>query len=66
MNPKAKDLNLMHINKRGLRRNFEELIFSLNEKEIYITSINETFFQPKKKIIPGYPIIRNDLVKVVE
>ena len=51
----------MHINIRGLRRNLEELIFTLEEKKIDISSINETFLKAKHKvIIPGYKIIRKD------
>ena len=46
---------------KGLRRNMEELIFTLDEKKIDIVSINETFLKPKHKItIPGYKIIRKD------
>ena len=57
----GKDLNLMHVNIRGLRRNIEELIFTLEEKKIDIASINEMFLKPKHKItIPGYKIIRNN------
>lgn len=57
----------MHKNIRSLRRDFEELILPLIEKDIDIAIINEIFFRPKKKItIPVYPIIRNDLVKVGE
>ena len=49
----------MHINIRGLRRNIEELIFTLEEKKIDTASINETFLKPEHKItIPGYKIIR--------
>ena len=43
MDYKGKDLNLMHVNIRGLRRNIKELIFTLDEKEVDIASINETF-----------------------
>ena len=61
MDTKIKDLNLMHINIRGLRHNMEELIFTLDKKKIDITSINKTFLKPKHKItIPGYNIIRKD------
>ena len=61
MDSKWKDLNLMHINIRGLRRNIEELIFTLEEKKIDIASINETFLNSKHKVtIPGYKIIRKD------
>ena len=61
MDSKGKDLNLMHVNIRGLRRNIEELIFTLEEKKVDIASINETFLRPKHKItIPGYKIIRKD------
>ena len=57
----------MHKDIRSLRRDFEELILPLIEKDIDIAIINEIFFLPKKKItIPVYPIIRNDLVKVGE
>ena len=45
----GKDLNLMHINIRGLRRNIEELILTLEEKKIDIASINETFLKPEHK-----------------
>ena len=55
MDINGKDLNLMHINIRGLRRNIEELIFTLEEKKIDIASINETFLKPEHKII--IPII---------
>ena len=61
MDYKEKDLNLMHVNIRGLRRNIKELIFTLDEKEVDIASVNETFLRPKHKItIPGYKIIRKD------
>ena len=51
----------MHINIRGLRRNIEELIFTLEEKTIDIAFINEVFLKPEQKIIiPGYKIIRKD------
>ena len=51
----------MHINIRGLRKNIEELIFTLEEKKIGIASINETFLSSKHKVsIPGYKIIRKD------
>ena len=61
MDSKMKDLNLMHINIRGLRRNMEELIFTLDEKKIDIASIKETFLRPKHNItIPRYKIIRKD------
>lgn len=67
MNSKVKKLNLMHKDIRSLRRDFEELILPLIEKDIDIAIINEIFFRPKKKItIPVYPIIRNDLVNVGE
>ena len=33
MDTKIKDLNLMHINIRGLRHNMEELIFTLDKKK---------------------------------
>ena len=57
----GKDFNLMHINIKGLRRNIEELIFTLEEKKIDIASINKTFLKPEHKIIiPGYKIIRKD------
>ena len=49
----------MHINIRGLRRNIEELIFTLEEKKINMASINKTFLKPEHKIIiPWYKIIR--------
>ena len=58
---KGKDLNLMHVNIRGLRRNIEELIFTLDEKKNDIASINGMFLRPKHKItIPGYKIVRKD------
>ena len=61
MESNGKDLNLMHRNIRGLRRNIEELIFTLEEKKIDITSINKMFLISKHKItIPGYKIIRKD------
>ena len=61
MDINGKDLNLMHINIRGLRRNIEELIFTLEEKTIDIAFINEVFLKPEQKIIiPGYKIIRKD------
>ena len=61
MDINGKDLNLMHINIRGLRRNIEELIFTLEEKTIDIAFINEVFLKPEHKIIiPGYKIIRKD------
>ena len=61
MDPKAKDLNLMHINIRGLRRKFEELIFALNVKKIDVVSINETILRPKHKVtIPEYKPIKKD------
>ena len=61
MDPKAKDLSFMHINIRGLRQNFEELIFTLNEKNIDIASINETFLRRKHKLTnPGYQLIKKD------
>ena len=61
MDSKGKDLNLMHVSIRGLRRNIEELTFTLEEKKVHIASINETFLRPKHKItIPGYKIIRKD------
>ena len=51
----------MHVNIRGLKRNIEELVFTLEEKKIDIASISETFLRPKHKItIPGYKIIRKD------
>ena len=51
----------MHVNIRGLKRNIEELVFTLEEKKIDIVSINKTFLRPKHKItIPGYKIIRKD------
>ena len=57
----VKDLNLMHINIRGLRRNLEEFVSTLNENKIDIASINKTFLRPKHKIkIPEYKIIRKD------
>ena len=50
----GKDLNLMHINIRGLRRSIENFF-------IDIASINETFLKPEHKIIiPGHKIIRKD------
>ena len=61
MDSNGKDLNLMHINIRGLRRNIEELIFTLEEKKIDVASINETFLKLKHKVtIPGYKIVRKD------
>ena len=58
---KMKDLNLMHINIRGLRRNIEELVFTLDEKKIDMAPIKETYSKPKYKLqIPGYNIIRKD------
>ena len=61
MDSNGRDLNLMHINIRGLRRNIKELIFTLEVKKIDIESINETFLRSKHKItIPGYKIIRKD------
>ena len=61
MDSNGEDLNLMHINFRGLRRNIEELIFTLEEKKIDIAFIDETFLRSKHKItIPGYKIIRKD------
>ena len=55
----VKDLNLMHINIRGLRRNSEEFVFTLNENKIDIASINKAFLRPRYKIkIPEYKIIR--------
>ena len=50
MDSKGKDLNLMHVNIRGLRRNIEELVFTVEEKKIDIASINEMFLRPKYKI----------------
>ena len=51
----------MHINIKGLRYNYEELILTLNEKKIDIASINEIFLRLKQKIaIPGYYIVRKD------
>ena len=51
----------MHVNLRGLRRNIEELIFTLEERKIDIASINEAFLKLKHKIIIlGYKIIRKD------
>ena len=61
MDSNGKDLNLMHMNIRALRRNIEELTFTLEEKKIDITSISERFLRSKHKItIPGYKIIRKD------
>ena len=61
MNTKTKELNLMHTNIRGLRRNIEELIFTLDEKKNDVASVNETFLNPKSKIkIPEYNINRKD------
>ena len=48
----------MHINIRGLRRNIEELIFTLEEKKVDVASINETFLKSKHKVtIPGYKMV---------
>ena len=45
----GKDLNLiMHVNIRGLRRNIEDLIFTMEEKLIDIASINKMFLKPKQ------------------
>ena len=62
MDSKGKDLNLMHIYIRGLRRNVESwFLYILDEKQVHIASINEMFLRPKHKItIPGYKIIRKD------
>ena len=62
-----KDLNLMHINIGDLKRNMEELIFTLDEKKNDIASINETFLRLKHKItIPGYKIIKKTVLLVWE
>ena len=51
----------MHINIKGLRCNYGELILTLNEEKIDIVSINEMFLRLKQKItIPGYYIVRKD------
>ena len=61
MDSNWKELNLMHINIKGLRRNIEELIFTLEEKKIDLASIKETFLKSKHNvIIPGYEMIRKD------
>ena len=49
----GKDLNLiMHVNIRGLRRNIEDLLFTLEEKKIDIASINKMFLKPKQNYNP--------------
>ena len=65
----GKDINLTNVNiyLRGLRRNIEELIFTLEKKKIDIAFINEKLLRPKHKItIPGYKIIRKTVLQVKE
>ena len=51
----------MNSNIWGDFQNFEELIFTLNEKNIDTASINETFLRRKHKITnPGYQLIKKD------
>ena len=51
----------MHINIRGLRRNIEELIFTLEEKKVDVASIKKTFLKSKHKVtIPGYKMVWKD------
>ena len=55
------DLNLIHMNIGGQRRNLEGLIFTLSEIKNYIASIKETFLiTRRKRTIPGNKIIRKN------
>ena len=59
--PNIDQLNILHINIRGIRANKEELIKTLQEKDVHIASINETFLAPDIRFsLPGYDIIRKD------
>ena len=54
-------IKIMHLNIRGIRSKYEELLSFLDDYKPEIISFNETCLNPTIKFnIPGYNLIRSD------
>jgi hypothetical protein len=54
-------INIVHINIRGLRTSKTELNLLINERQPHVITINETFLKPHVKFsIPNYTTFRKD------
>ena len=61
MGHNMKDINIVHINIRGILTSQTELNLHINERQPHVITLNETFLKPHNKLkIPNYNIIRKD------